>query len=172
MQSLFLFVFLILCKKSFGSSARHDRYLTELPKIREKKGGKQGESKKQRRKFTTAFEGKSHSRGTVARATMRFVGLLTQTFGRSSASTRRTRLLSAPLQSFNDPLSRCAPSSARRAGTSFTQLQIRPEGLTRVRDFHPIPLFSEEQACVSGRWDRVAHSPQKPKCVFFCLPTS
>ena len=35
-------------KNRFGSSARHDRYLTELPKIREKKGGYKGERKKQR----------------------------------------------------------------------------------------------------------------------------
>ena len=56
----------------FGSSARHDRYLTELPKIREKKGGKQqtgDESGRKRRmkkaaeETTTAFVGQAMLRG-------------------------------------------------------------------------------------------------------------
>ena len=64
-------------------------------------------------------------------------------------STCRVRLLSAPLQDFNDPLSRYAFRGMRRAGTSSSQLQIRRFlRLTRVRDFHPIPLFSKNKnAC-------------------------
>ena len=60
-------LFARLCRtKSFGSSARHDRYLTELPKIREKKGGKQTKGRKKGNqkaaaKNTTAFEKASHA---------------------------------------------------------------------------------------------------------------
>ena len=37
----------------------------------------------------------------------------------------------------------------RRAGTSFFTATNQAICLTRVRDFHPIPLSSEEQECVS-----------------------
>ena len=51
----------------------------------------------------------------------------------------------------------------RRAGTSFFTATNQAIRLTRVRDFHPIPLFSENKnACPIRFPDRVAHLPQKP----------
>ena len=78
-----------------------------------------------------------------------FVGLPTETFRRSSAPARRTRLLSAPLQGFNDPLSRNKPKLIEPA-LRFHSYKPAHKGPARVRDFHPIPLSSEEQECVSG----------------------
>ena len=161
-------------KKSFGSSARHDRYLTELPKIREKKGGKQtkGRNKGNQKAaaiYTTAFEKASHAprrgsprpRNSVCRSSDWNVRMLA-----CEASARRTRLLSAPYRSVNDPLSRYALFfQARRAGTSF--LQHRAGAWPG-----PCPGFSpgslvqrNKNACPAVR---VAHLPQKPKCVFTC----
>ena len=53
------------------------------------------------------------------------------------------------------------PGSAGPALRSYSYKSGR--NLTRVRDFHPIPLFSENKnACPIRFPDRVAHLPQKP----------
>ena len=89
-----------------------------------------------------------------------------------SPSARRARLLSAPLQGINDPLSRYRPESIEPALRSYS---YKPDiHLARVRDFHPIPLFSEEQEYVS---DLVLSKPgrvfaTKAKAIFICLLTS
>ena len=82
---------------------------------------------------------------------------------------RPARLLSAPLQGFNDPLSRYQPSLIEPALRSYS---YKPDvRLARVRDFHPIPLFSEEQEYVS---DLVFSKPgrvfaTKAEAIFTCL---
>ena len=161
-------------KKSFGSSARHDRYLTELPKIREKKGGKQtkGRNKGNQKAaaiYTTAFEKASHAprrgsprpRNSVCRSSDWNVRM------RSTKHRRAAPAFSPPhTRGVNDPLSRYAHCrQARRAGTSF--LQHRAGAWPG-----PCPGFSpgslvqrNKNACPAVR---VAHLPQKPKCVFTC----
>ena len=158
----------------FGSSARHDRYLTELPKIREKKGGKQTKGRKKDNqkaaaKNTTAFEKACHAprrgsprpRNSVCRSSDWNVRML-------SPKHRRAAPAFSPPQTggVNDPLSRYALfRQARRAGTSFLQHRAGawPD---------PCPGFSpgslvqrNKNACPAVR---VAHLPQKPKCVFTC----
>jgi len=60
--------------------------------------------------------------------------------------------------------------SVNRTGPAlrFHSYKPGPTGPARVRDFHPIPLSSEEQECVSDPLEnRVAHLPRKPKNIEF-----
>ena len=90
------------------------------------------------------------------RAVCRSSDLNVRTPSRQRAATR---LLSIPLQDFNDPLSRYAPP--RRAEPALRSYSYKSDrfGLTRVRELHPIPLFSENKSCVSGRktGSRICH---------------
>ncbi len=84
-----------------------------------------------------------------------FVGLLTATFRHVSfVPARRARLLSAPLQGFNDPLSRYAHPNVRRAGTPFSQLQTRPKRPDPCPGLSPDSLVQREQECVSDPFSK------------------
>ena len=127
--------------------------------------------KKKQRQTVPAFAYAKLAPGTFygcRRCCQGLVGLLTATF--------RCVCISAPTPAFSPP--RYRASMTRFRGTyrrryaeptlRFHSYKSGRSGLTRVRDFHPIPLFSENKnACPIRFPNRVAHLPQKPTFIGF-----
>ena len=160
----------------FGSSARHDRYLTELPKIREKKGGKQTKGRKKGNqkaaaKNTTAFEKASHAprrgsprpRNSVCRSSDWNVRMLSTKHRRAAPafSLPHTR---ASMTRFRG--TRCFDQRAGPALRSYSTEQA--PGLVRVRDFHPVPLFSGTRMRVRRSGSRTCHKSRSVYSLVTC----
>ena len=142
----------------FGSSARHDRYLTELPKIREKKGGKRLKQEKAAEESSTAFAGDS-SAAVARRAVCRSSDLNVQ--------PRVTAARNAPTLAFSPSRYRISMTRfrgtrpIRRAEPTLRSYSYKSDPRSDpCPGFSPDSLVQREQECVSdpsGTGSRICH---------------